>query len=211
MIRPPLTPNGGIGLENFNIQIVMKTEFKIGLVIQSSGNGSVLGGNGSKHLPSGYSIPKCDDGKKVYSVIRAEIGDEKHDICITNKYDMEQINGLNLKNPDDMCQLGLILLRYDNVGSDFIKIAADNGSIDACLVIGISQFEEGDPVIWRIAKNYLQKAADNGNACGKCWLGRYFAEGKGCNKNKILAKKWLNEAGQKCSEADGYLDQYGLR
>lgn len=59
-------------------------------------------------------------------------------------------------------------------------------------------------------KGYRESAKYD-HPCGKCKLGRYYAEGKGCKKNKVLAKKWLNEAGQKCSYVEKYLDQYGLR
>ena len=56
-----------------------------------------------------------------------------------------------------------------------------------------------------------EQAALVGYRCGECKLGRYYAEGKGCKKNLILAKKWLKEAAEECSEAEQYLDQYGLR
>ena len=199
----------------------MSEEIKIGLVMQPSGNGSVFGGNGSKHIPISHSFPKCKEGMKVYGTVELTLGDKKRFIHITDKYDMERILGLNIDlnnlggaNPDDLYQFGTILREYDEeVGCGFVLLAADQGSNDACLDIGMNQY--GDEILdqdaLKLGLEYLQKAADRGDACGKCWLGTYYAEGKGCAKNNRLAKKWLNEAAQECSEAEGYLDQYGLR
>lgn len=199
----------------------MSEEIKIGLVMQPSGNGSVLGGRGSKHFPVDHTCPQCKEGRKVYCMVDVGEGDKNKTVYITNKYDMERIIGLNLDlnnlggaDPDDIYQFGTILRQYDEeVGCGFVLFAADQGSINACLDIGINQYELKKPNqdALKLGKKYLQKAADRGDACAKCWLGSYYAEGKGCAKNKILAKKWFNEAAQECSEAEGYLDQYGLR
>ena len=56
-----------------------------------------------------------------------------------------------------------------------------------------------------------RESAKYDHPCGKCKLGCYYAQGKGCKKNKALAKKWLEEAAQMCPDAEKYLDQYGLR
>ena len=192
----------------------MSEEIKIGLVMQSSGNGSVLGGSGPKHLPVGNSCPYCIDGRKVYGVVENDDSIIKNTIYITDKIDNERLNELSLdgSDPDDIYRAGRILQKYDDeAGADLISIAADLGSIEACLLIGRAAFDCVDTELLILGKCRLEKVADNGCACGKCWLGRYYAEGKGCLKDKKLAKKWIKEAAQECSEAEKYLDQYGLR
>ena len=199
----------------------MSEEIKFGLIMQSSGIGSDCGGSGYRYVPVGQFNPRCKEGRKVHGIIEVGSGDMKKTVYITDKYDMERIIGLNLDlnnlggaDPDDIYQLGTILRQYDEeVGCGFVLFAADQGSINACLDIGINQYELKNPDqdALKLGKKYLQKAADSGDACGKCWLGSYYAEGKGCTRNNRLAKKWLNEAAQECSEADGYIDEYGLR
>ncbi len=206
-------------LKIINNQEVMNKDFKLGLVMQSIGSGSVLGGSGIKHQSNGHSCPLCIEGRAVYGVFEVCNDSGKHIIYITDKYDMDRINELNLDwqnlagaNPDDIYHFGTILLKYDDVGVDFVRLAADLDSVDACLAIGISLYgrEDAEQEALDFGKRHIQKAADNGDACGKCWLGRYYAEGKGCKKNKRMAKKWLEEATQECPDAEKYLDQYGL-
>ena len=192
----------------------MKTEFKIGLVIQPSGNGGVLGGSGSKHLPVGHSCPKCIDGRKVYGIVEKDDRIIKNTIYITDKIDNERLNKLNLdgSDPDDIYRAGRLLHSYDEeAGANLISFAAELGSNEACLLIGRAAFDCVETNILSVGKSCLEKAANNGCACSKCWLGRYYAEGKGCKKNKVLAKKWLNEAAFICSDAEEFLDHYGLR
>ena len=194
----------------------MEKDFKIGLVMQSSGIvGSVFGGSGSKYLPVNNASPLCLEGRKVYGTIVVDPDGANTWIHITDKYDMERILALNLDlenldgvNPDDLYQFGVILQKYNEAGCGFVILAADLGSIDACLNIGINQYEckKADQEALEFGKKYLQKAADSGNACGKCWLGSYYAEGKGCKKNAILARKYLKEAAQVCPDAEQYLD-----
>ena len=199
----------------------MEKDLKTGLVMQPSGVGRVCDGSGSKHLPVGHSYPKCKEGRKVYCIVDVGECDKKKTIYITDKYDMERIIGLNLDlqnlggaDPDDIYQFGIVLRQYDEeIGCGFVLMAADQGSNDACLDIGINQYgrEDAGQDALIFGKKYLQKAANSGDACAKCWLGSYYAEGKGSAKNMILAKKWFNEAAKECSDAEGYLDQYGLR
>lgn len=192
-----------------------------GLVLQFSGFDSVFGGSGSNRLTVGYSYPKCKEGRKIYCIVGVGEGDKKKTVYITDKYDMERIIGLNLDlqnlggaDPDDLYQFGVILRQYDEeVGCGFVLFAADQGSIDACLDIGINQYgrEDADQDALKFGKKYLQVAADKGSACAKCWLGSYYAEGKGCTQDRIQAKKWIKEAAQECTEAEKYIDQYGLQ
>ena len=189
--------------------------------MQPSGVGGFFCGSGYRYVSVGQFNPLCKEGRKVHGVIEVGSGDKKKTVYITDKYDMERIIGLNLDlqnlggaDPDDIYQFGIVLRQYDEeVGCGFVLMAADQGSNDACLDIGINQYglEDADQDALIFGKKYLQKAANSGDACAKCWLGSYNAEGKGCIKNKILAKKWLKEAAQECPDAEKYLDQYGLR
>ena len=192
----------------------MSKEIKFGLIMQSSGVGSVLGGSGSKHSLGGHSYPKCIDGRKVYGIVEKDDKIFKNTIYISDKIDNERLNKLNLdgSDPDDIYRAGRLLQTYDEEASaNLISIAVELGSIEACLLIGRAAFNCVDTNLLRAGKSCLENAANDGYTCGKCWLGRYYAEGKGCKKNKVLAKKWLNKAAFICSEAEGYLDQYGLR
>ena len=106
----------------------------------------------------------------------------------------------------------------DNLAVEALMPKVKSGDDDAIRHLA-SIIKKYDPFA---AARLLVRTGDYGEAwevaadcwdhpCGKCKLGRYYAEGKGCKKNKVLAKKWLNEAGQKCSYVEKYLDQYGLR
>ena len=191
------------------------------LVLQPSGEGGVFGECESKHFPVNHSYPKCIEGRIVYGIVEVGENDKNEIIYITDKYDMRRIIGLNIDlqnlggvDPDDLYVFGTILRRYnEDVGCGFVLFAADQGSIDACLDIGINQYEHGhsDQDALILGKKYLQKAAAKGSACGKCWLGSYYAEGKGCKKNKNLAKRWFSEAAAECEYAEGYLEHYGLK
>lgn len=59
-------------------------------------------------------------------------------------------------------------------------------------------------------KHYLESASRRFK-CSMCKVGRYYAEGKGCKKNKEYAKEWLEDAAKQCVKAETYLDKYGLR
>ena len=61
------------------------------------------------------------------------------------------------------------------------------------------------------ALDMYRLSAKHGNHCGMCRLGCCYAEGKGCYKNKRLAKYWIEKAATQCEEADEYLDIYKLR
>ena len=83
---------------------------------------------------------------------------------------------------------------------------------DPLIVQGDELADGGDymPDMTAALEKY-QQSAKNGNHCGMCRLGCCYAEGKGCYKNKRLAKYWLEKAAAQCEEADEYLDVYKLR
>ncbi len=83
------------------------------------------------------------------------------------------------------------------------------------------EFTKSYGIIWEIrgdvskdhfkAKEAYEKSSQNDWLCGNCKLGRCYAEGRGCQKDITLAKKYLKAATAICSEAEQFLDWYGLR
>lgn len=61
------------------------------------------------------------------------------------------------------------------------------------------------------AKDAYLEAIKNGNACGYCKLGRFYAEERGGMQNSLLARQCIMQASLECMEADHFLDWYGLR
>ena len=173
----------------------MAKEFKIGLVMQSSGNvGSVFGGR----------------GQFGRFVIVGSDGDDKV-VEITDPQDMLAVEALMpmVKSGDDdaLRELVPIIKKYDLSAAALLLLrTGDDG--EAWEVAGEYFDESGQEVD---AFKAYKESAQYGHPCGKCKLGRCYAQGFGCKKNKKLAKKWLEEAAQECPDAGDYLDQYRLR
>ena len=143
-------------------------------------------------------------------VIIDEDGDERV-VEITDPQDNLVVEALmpRVKTGDDdaLRQVAPIIRKYDPLAAALLLIrTGDHG--EAWAVAG-EYWEEQS--MEEDAFKAFKESAKYGHSCGKCKLGRYYAEGKGCKKNKVLAKKWLNEAAQECSDVEKYLDQYGLR
>ena len=173
----------------------MEKDFKIGLVMQSSeasGNAS-----GKRRTVGRFVIPGSDGDDQV-----VEITDPQHIL------DVEELMP-RVKNGDENAirQLAPIIQEYDPLAAAMLLLRiGDQG--DAFVVAGDYWDEVGQEVD---AFKAYKESAKYGHPCGKCKLGCYYAQGIGCKKNKILAKKWLEEAAQECPDAEDYLDQYDLR
>ena len=103
-----------------------------------------------------------------------------------------------------------IVRHYDYfVASQIIIYSAGDEGAGLCMMG--EGFENDPDVDDSLAFEAYEHSAEADNICGMCHLGRFYAEGKGCKMNLKLAKKWLTEAATECSDADEYLDQYGLR
>ena len=191
----------------------MGQNYKTCLVSQSSGANDYYGKPVGNHKQTsddtiGYM---CTNGQRVFCVASVRIGDEPIDIFITDPYDALIMAGLDKENPTDLFIYGKIILKYDKIGAYIIEEAAEAGSTEACLMIGQSLYDCSNERMMEEGKDYTKKAAEAGDVCGKCLLGRYYAEGKGCKKDRLLAKKYFSEAAVECEDAEGYLDKYGLR
>ena len=201
-------------LKNINIQTIMTKNYKrIGIVLQPGNTSNYYNAENAADIDDGNNstkLPKCVEGKKVYSGL---VSNEGETVCITDLHDALTADMLDTDNPDQLFVYGNIVGRYNSeLGTDLIIKAAKGGSIQACVLLGREIFVAGGGErMMEEGKKYAKKAAEDGHECGKCWLGRYYAEGKGCTKNKVLAKKWISEAASVCPEAEKYLDQYGLR
>lgn len=173
----------------------MENDCKIGLVMQSSENvGSVFGGRGQV----GRFVIIGSDG-------------DNQEVEITDPQHMLDVEALmpRVQNGDEnaLRQLAPIIQEYDSSAAARLWLrTGDYG--EALLAIGDSWEEQS---MEEDAFDAYKESAKYGYACGMCKLGRYYAQGIGCKKNKALAKKWLEEAAQECSDAEKYLDQYGLR
>ena len=133
---------------------------------------------------------------------------------ITQKADVEKAKRLKTRveqgDIDAIWELAEIVENYDYyVASLIIMYSVGDEGAGLCM-IG-EGFEKDPKVSNTLAFQAYELSAKADNICGMCHLGRYYAEGKGCTKNKILAKKWLTEAATGCPDADKYIDQYGLR
>ena len=173
----------------------MVNGFKSGLMMQPSGVGGNTTGKGevlgSLYVPMGdgdyleVEITDCRDERTIQELtMRAKLGDKSA-----------------------ARHLATIIKKYDPLAaSRLLTLAGENG--EAMEVAGDAWAEQS---MEKDAFKAFKESARYNHPCGKCKLGRYYAEGKGCKKNLILAKKWLKEAAEECSEAEQYLDQYGLR
>lgn len=173
----------------------MAKETKIGLVMQSSEAGRNASG---KRKTVGRFVITRNNGEKV-------------EVEITDCQDNLEVEALmpRVKSGDDdaLRELAPIIQKYDPLAA--ARILATVGDLgEAWEVAGDHWDETGQDVDAFLA---YKESAKYGHPCGKCKLGRCYAQGFGCKKNKKLAKKWLEEAAQECSEAEDYLDQYGLR
>ena len=108
---------------------------------------------------------------------------------------------------DALRQLAPIIRKYDPIAAALLLLRIGEHG-DAWLVAGEYW---GEQSMEKDAFKAFKESAKYGHPCGKCKLGRYYAEGKGCDKNRALAEKWLKEAVSVCPDAEKYLDQYGLR
>lgn len=133
---------------------------------------------------------------------------------ITQKADVEKAKRLKplvqQGDVDALWDLAEIVEKYDYIVASLI-ITNSVGDEGAGLCMMGEGFEKDSNVSDTYAFKAFELSAKADNICGMCHLGRCYAEGKGCKKNKILAKKWLTEAATECPDADKYIDQYGLR
>lgn len=173
----------------------MEIDFKPGLVMQPS---SVNGNDSGKRGVVGRFVITDVDGEDLV----VEITDPVDNLAVE-----ALMPGVKNGDNDALRQLAPIIRKYNQFASALLLLrTGDYG--DAWLVAGDYWEEES---MEEDAFQAFKVSAECGHPCGKCKLGRYYAEGKGYKKNKILAKKWLKEAAQECSDAEKYLDQYGLR
>ena len=173
----------------------MAKETKIGLVMQSSEAGRNASG---RRKTVGRFVITRNNGEKV-------------EVEITDCQDNLEVEALmpRVKSGDEnaLRELAPIIQEYDSAAAARLWLrTGDYG--EALLAIGDSWEEQS---MEEDAFDAYKESAKYGYACGMCKLGRYYAQGIGCKKNKALAKKWLEEAAQECSDAEKYLDQYGLR
>ena len=173
----------------------MEKDFKPGLVMQPS---SVDGNDsGKRGIVGRFVINDVDGNDLVVEITDLEDGPVVEAL----------MPKLNNGDEDALRQLAPIIRKYNKFASAVLLFRAGD-SDEAWLDAG--DYWEEEAMEKDAFKGY-KKAAQYGHPCGKCKLGRYYAEGKGCKKNRAMAKKWLNEAAQECSDAEEFLDQYGLR
>lgn len=174
----------------------MEKDFKsFNLVGKYSGNdGNAAGERGtvSKYVITG------SDGKGLV-------------VEITDPQDNLSVKALipRVKSGDDdaIRQIAPIIHKYNSLASAMLLFkTGDYG--DGWLALG--EYYDKQSMEKDAFKGY-KKAAQYGHPCGMCKLGRYYAEGKGCKKDRKKAKQMLKEAAQVCPDAEKYLDQYGLR
>lgn len=182
-------------LKIINNQKVMNKKLKFGIVMQ----------------PSSVDVNAFGSGDEVGRfVITGSDGDDQV-VVITDPQDILEVEALMPKvksgDEDALRKLAPIIQEYDSAAAARLWLRTrDYG--EALLAIGDSWEEQS---MEEDAFDAYKESAKYGYACGMCKLGRYYAQGIGCKKNKKLAKKWLEEAAQECSDAEKYLDQYGLR
>ena len=173
----------------------MEKRFKFGLVMHPNENGASNNGNGNS------------DGENVVPMEQYP----KREVKITDSRDSiiahELMEQANYGNHSAARHLADILKKYDPIaaGNLLIQHGYDGEgweTIGDCL---------DESSLHHEALDAYKESAKAGFPCGKCKLGCYYAEGKGCKKNRAKAKKWLKEAAQECPDAEKYLDQYGLR
>lgn len=178
-------------LKIINNQEVMNKDFKLGLVMQPNENGATRFG-------SGGSSGSLEDAPKR----EVKITDSR-DSIIAHELMEEANNG----NHSADRHLADILKKYDQIAAGNLLINYGYAG-EGWETIGDCFDEES---LHHEALDAYKESAEAGFPCGKCKLGCYYAEGKGCRKNMALAKKWIEEAAQECPDAVKYLDEYGLR
>ena len=173
----------------------MENDFKIGLVMQSSEAGRNASG---KRKTVGRFVITRNNGEKV-------------EVEITDCQDNHDVDALmpRVQSGDDdaLRELAPIIQKYDPLAAALLLLQA--GDVGEAMVVAGDYFDESGQDV--DAFKAFKESAKYGHVCGKCKLGRGYALGFGCKKNKKLAKKWLEEAAQECPDAEDYLDQYGLR
>ena len=169
----------------------MNKDFKLGLVMQPNENGATRFG-------SGGSSGSLEDAPKR----EVKITDSR-DSIIAHELMEEANNG----NHSADRHLADILKKYDQIAAGNLLINYGYAG-EGWETIGDCFDEES---LHHEALDAYKESAEAGFPCGKCKLGCYYAEGKGCRKNMALAKKWIEEAAQECPDAVKYLDEYGLR
>ena len=173
----------------------MKKEFKFGLVMQPSSYN--WNASGKRGVVGRFVITDSDGEEQV-----VEITDQQDNLAVEAL--MPRVKSGNI---DALRQLAPIIRKYDPLAAALLLIRCGYPG-DAWVVAGDYWDEEGQE---EDAFKAYEESAKCGHPCGKCKLGCYYAQGKGCKKNKKLAKKWIEEAAQVCPDAEKYLDQYGLR
>ena len=178
----------------------MEKEFlPIGLVMHQKGNGASRNGSSSGNYRSGAEL-----------TVTMKNGLERH-VTITDPKDADRIPKImeKVNNGSDSAayQLAGIIKKYDQIAAGSILLGHGyTGEGWEAIGNGFDELSVHDEAI-----NAYKLSAVAGHLCGKCKLGQYYAEGKGCNKNLELAKLLLEEAATQCDSAEEILDQYGLR
>ena len=143
-----------------------------------------------------------DDNTKGSLFPEVEITDDKDEALF-----FPLIEKVNNGDEDAIPELFRILDKYNHeTAIDLLLMLGKRG--EAHKLEGDDFEAKGDE---RNAKRHYKFSAESGYKCGKCKLGRYYAEGKGCTKNMSKAKDWLTQASQECDKVEQYLDQYDLR
>ena len=172
-----------------------------GLMVTPGDNAPVFG-LGTDHEQDsdweGMLIVPMDDGDSI----EVKITDCRDNLVVSKLIEDAKAGDKNARR-----YLASIIGKYDWLASARLLIL-DGEEGEAWNLVGDIFHGRGEYVD---ARKAYKDAAQNNNPCGKCKLGRYYAEGKGCRKNKILAKKWISEASDDCESASKYLDLYGLR
>lgn len=178
----------------------MNKEYKIVFVAEPNDGGSTSNGNDNSgnNQVGGKLTVTMKNGLKRYVRIK-----DPEDATILPELMKEANNGSRIAAH----KLARIISNYDSLAAGSIFLG--HGFTGE----GWESIGDGfdDHSVYDKAIDAYKKSAEARHYCGKCKLGRYYAEGKGCKKNMILAKKWLKEAAEECSDAEKYLDQYGLR
>ena len=155
---------------------------KSGLKGQPSGKDLVITVNGTKFL---FLISDNDDKLKCLSIM---------DVV----FEQDERYRTYLK------ELVKILRKYDiDETTRMLRFLGDEGL--ALEMIGDSSKDLVK------AKQAYEDSAMCGNPCGGCKVGRCYAEGRGCSQDRQLARQYLETVAKICSEAEQFLDWYGLR
>ena len=173
----------------------MSEGIKFGLVMQPSGVGGSASG---KSEEVGRFVITGSDGDELV----VEIADPQDILEVEALMPKEKSGDENA-----IYQLAYIIQKYDSLAA--ARLLLRTGDYGEAFAFFGDYCEEQSQE--KEAFKAYKESAKYGCPCGMCKLGRYYAEGKVCKKNKTLAKKLINEAAQECSDAEKYLDEYGLR